>query len=140
MPDGADQAESFYARALVRISRCMVVLAVGISILVWVFWGFQKAAGFAAGAAISYLNFAWLKRAVVALSDRIIQAGDSKRGGGGVVAKFLLRYLVAAVAAFLLYRFSPATMPGFFAGLFLPVAAILCEAAFEAYVAVVRGT
>jgi hypothetical protein len=132
-------AESFYSGALLRISRVMLVLAVLLTISTWAYFGYQKGLGLAAGAAIAYLNFVWLKRAVVAMADRIAGAGERRRGGA-VVAKFLLRYLLAGMVAFLLYRFVPGAMAGFLAGLFLPVAAILCEAAFEAYIAVARGT
>lgn len=131
-------AESFYSRALLRIARFMLVLAVVLTMAASFWFGYQKGLGFAAGAAISYLNFLWLKHAVIALADSIVGTGETKRGGI-VIAKFLLRYLFAGLVAFLLYRFAPAALAGFFAGLFLPVAAILCEAVFEAYVALNRG-
>jgi hypothetical protein len=139
LPEVDPAAESFYSGALRRISRYMLVLAALFTVGIWVYFGYAKALGFGAGAAISYLNFVRLKRAVMALADRIVGSGD-KGSGGMVVAKFLLRYLLAGLVAFLLYQFLSAAMYGFLAGLFLPVAAIFCEAGFEAYVATVRGT
>ena len=57
----------------------------------------------------------------------------------GVVLRFLLRYVLMGLAAYAILSVSPASLYGLFAGLFLPVAAIACEAAYEAYVAVARG-
>ena len=53
--------------------------------------------------------------------------------------RFLLRYALMGIAAYVIFTVSPASLYGLFAGLFLPVAAIACEAAYEVYVAIVRG-
>jgi hypothetical protein len=55
------------------------------------------------------------------------------------VHRFLLRYFLMALVAFAILTVSRESLYGLFAGLFLPVAAILCEAAYEAYKIVVRG-
>lgn len=130
-------AESFYSGALARIARYMLILALLFSGLTLWRFGWRIALGFAAGCAIAYLNFHWLKRAVIAMADRITQTGSRR---GGVVWKFVLRYLLAGVAAYFLFRLAPVALKGFLAGLFLPVAAILCEAAYEVYAAVFHGT
>ena len=136
LADADPAAESFYSGALARISRYMLLLAVLSSALLLLRFGWPIALGFAAGCAIAYLNFHWLKRAVTALADRITQTGSRR---GRVVWKFVLRYVLAGIAAYLLFRLAPVTLKGFLAGLFLPVAAILCEAVYEAYAAVFRG-
>jgi hypothetical protein len=56
-----------------------------------------------------------------------------------MVLRFLLRYALMGMGAYVIFTFSPASLYGLFAGLFLPVAAIVCEAAYEAWTAVVRG-
>jgi len=61
------------------------------------------------------------------------------RSSKGVVLRFLFRYFLMAAVAYAIFSVSPASLYGLFAGLFLPVAAIACEAAYEAYAAVVRG-
>ena len=43
------------------------------------------------------------------------------------------------LAAYGILTVSPASLYGLLAGLFLPVAAIACEAAYEVYVALARG-
>jgi len=138
-PNSAESpGESFYANALPRITRFMPVLAVlGTAVLAWrVSWAF--AAGFALGCGLAYLNFSWLKRVVNALGERATSARSSERGGR-VFARFLLRYVLIAAAAYAILKISRQSLFGMLAGLFLPVAAIGCEAGYELYVALRRG-
>ena len=120
-----------------------------------VLYGWRSALGLACGCAVAYLNFHWLKRGVSGLADRLTQpATDASSAHPGeqmhpawpastssksVVAKFLLRYVLMGLAAYGILTVSPASLNGLLAGLFLPVAAIACEAAYEAYVALSRG-
>ena len=131
-------SESFYAGALKRISRSMIVLALLFSLAGWLLYGWRVVLGFGCGCAIAYLNFHWLKRVVTALADRITEAGRPQ-SSKGVVLRFLLRYVLMGLVAYAIFRVSPASLYGLFAGLFLPVAGIACEAAYETYVALVRG-
>ena len=48
-----------------------------------------------------------------------------------MVLRFLLRYVLMALGAYVIFTVSPASLYGLFAGLFLPVAAIACEATYE---------
>ena len=109
------------------------------TIAVWIDFGGRTALGLACGCAVAYVNFHWLKRGVSGLADRITPTSAAK-SGKGIVLRFLLRYFLMFVAAYAILSFLPASLYGFFAGLFLPVAAIACEAAYETYVALVRGT
>ena len=132
-------SEAFYSGALDRISRLMLVLAIGLSATAWLRYGWRIALGFACGSALAYLNFHWLKRVVIALADRATQSGQTQ-SGQGVVLRFLLRYVLMGLAAYAIFSVSPASLYGLFAGLFLPVGAIACEAAYELWIALVRGT
>lgn len=133
-----DASERFYSGALDRIKRFMIALAVLFSAVGWVHYGWRAALGFAVGCAVSCLNFYWLKRVVSTMADRIARTGRSE-SGRGIVARFLLRYLVMGAAAYAIVSVSPASLYGLLAGLFLPVAAIACEAAYEVYMAIARG-
>ncbi len=131
-------SEAFYSGALARISNSMVVLAVLFTGGSWLRYGWRVALGFACGCAIAYLNFHWLKRVVTVLADRITEAGRPQ-SSKGVVLRFLFRYVLMGLVAYAIFSVSPASLYGLFVGLFLPVAAIACEAAYETYVAVARG-
>jgi hypothetical protein len=131
-------SEAFYAGALDRIRVSMIVLAVALSGAAG--WRFGRAAafGFLCGCAIAYLNFHWLKSGVSGLADRVTDSGKSQ-SGKGIVARFLLRYVLLGAVAYGILTSFPASLRGLFAGLFLPVGAIACEAAYEMYVGLARG-
>ena len=136
--DGESRAESFYSGALTRIPRFMVVLALILIAAGWLHFGWRIALGFGCGCAIAYLNFHWLERVVSALADRATQTAY-KQSSGGIVFRFLVRYFLMAAAAYAIFSVSPASLYGLFAGLFLPVGGIACEAAYEVYIALARG-
>jgi hypothetical protein len=136
--NGDSRAQLFYSGALTRIPRFMVALALILSALGWLRFGWRIALGFVCGCAIAYLNFHWLERVVSALADRATQTAY-KQSSGGIVFRFLVRYFLMAAAAYAIFSVSPASLYGLFAGLFLPVGGIACEAAYEVYVALARG-
>ena len=135
-PQGAI-ANDFYSGALSRIRKSMILMAMALSAGAW--WKFGRAAalGFACGCVIAYLNFQWLKSGVSGLADRVTDTGK-RQSGAGIVARFLLRYVLLGAAAYAILTSFPASLRGLFAGLFLPVGAIACEAVYELYVAVTR--
>ncbi|HEV7219186.1 MAG TPA: ATP synthase subunit I [Terriglobales bacterium] len=131
--------DSFHAGALGRIQREMIVLGIGFSAAAWMLLGWRIAAGFACGSAIGYANFHLLKRVVGGVVERTVQSGH-RQSGKGIVLRFALRYLAVACAAYVILTSYPASLHGFLVGLFLPVGAILCEAAYELYMALMHGT
>lgn len=131
-------SEAFYSGALERIRWYMIVVAALATLLALLRFGPRLALGVALGCAIAYLNFHWLKRVVTAMAERITSTGKTQ-SGKGIVLRFLLRYLLMGLAAYAILSVSPASLYGLFAGLFLPVAAIACEAGYEVYIAVARG-
>jgi small-conductance mechanosensitive channel len=131
-------ADRFYSGALDRIRHFMVVLAPLLAAAAWYRFGLRPAAGLAFGCVIAYVNFYWLKRVISGFADRAT-GGGAPRSGMGIVFRFLLRYVLMAVGAYVILTFSPASLNGLLAGLFLPVAAIACEAAYELYAALARG-
>lgn len=130
--------ERFYSRALDRIRWFM--LGIGLVAVAVAFWwfGLRFGIGLALGCVIAFVSFFWLKRAVGGFVDRAAGAPTSQ-SGSGIVARFVLRYVLMAIAAYAVLTVSPASLSGFLAGLFLPVAAILCEATYDVYVALSRG-
>ena len=116
--------EGFYQRAEARIARVMMVLAAGgvVAMLVWRGWAWG--AGFALGAAASWLGFHWLRQVVHAVSGR----GRARRRlallGG-------LRYVLLGVGAYVIVRYSSISLAAALAGLFVSAAAVIVEILFE---------
>ncbi len=131
-------AEVFYSAALARIGKLMPALALVLCAVGWWVFGLRPAIGFAFGCAIAWVNFHWLKRVIAGFTDRATGSTDSK-SGSGIVFRFLLRYVLMALGAYAILTVSPASLQGLLAGLFLPVAAILCEAVYELYAALAHG-
>jgi len=137
MPSPAS-ADAFYSHALDRIRNFMIALGPALSLATWWKFGRWSALGFSLGCVIAYLNFQWLKSGVSGLADRVTNSGKP-HSGKGIVARFLLRYALLGAAAYVILTSFPASLRGLFAGLFLPVAAIACEAVYELYAALNRG-
>ncbi len=135
---GESRSESFYSGALARIPPLHDRASGDSSAATWLRYGWRIAPGFACGCAIAYLNFHWLERVVSALADRATQTAY-KQSSGGIVFRFLVRYFLMAAAAYAIFSVSPASLYGLFAGLFLPVGGIACEAGYELYMALTRG-
>ena len=131
-------SDAFYSGALGRIRNSMIGLALLLSATAWWKFGGAAALGFLCGCVIAYLNFHWLKSGVSGLADRVTQTGK-RQSGFGIVARFLLRYVLLGAAAYGILTSFPASLRGLFVGLFLPVGAIACEAVYELYVSVARG-
>jgi hypothetical protein len=126
--------ESFYSGAMGRIRNFMIAIAVVVSGVTWWKFGRWEATGFLLGSGVAYLNFHWLKTVISGLADRVTGSGKPQ-SGGGIVVRFLVRYVLLGAAAYAILTSFPASLRGLFAGLFLPVGAITCEALYELYVA-----
>ena len=131
------ESDRFYAGALDRIRILMIVLGGALSLAAWLIFGMRPALGFLLGCVIAYLNFQWLKNGVSGLADRATNSGKAQ-SGKGIIARFLLRYVLLGVAAYAILTSFPASLRGLFAGLFLPVGAIACEAVYEVFTGITR--
>ena len=137
MAEAVETRETFHSDALDRIRKFMLVFGFAALITAFTFLGWRIGIGFALGASIAYLNFHWLKKVVSGIADLTIASGTAP-SSRGVVHRFVLRYFLMAFVAFVILTVSRESLYGLFAGLFLPVAAILCEAGYELY-RVIRG-
>jgi glucan phosphoethanolaminetransferase (alkaline phosphatase superfamily) len=96
------------------------------------------APGFLVGAAVAYVNFRWLSSTVKAVADAVTQSG-SHASKPSVVLRFLTRFVLIAIAAYVIFVSYPVAFHGFLGGLFVPVLAILAEASYVVYLAIRRG-
>ena len=133
----SSKADQFYDRALERIRKFMLVLAVlGLPVCI-AFFRWPVAAGFAAGAIVAYVNHRWLERAVDAVGERIT-AGQSRERGGGIVFRAVLRYVFIAIGAYVIFNVSRPGLYGFLGGVCLTIVAVACEVAVELFVSLRR--
>lgn len=109
----------------IYIGTAVFGVAGTVAMLLWKGWHFG--AGFAVGAALSALNFHWLKGGVDALTARF----QSRAAGRAQAVKFLLRYALIGGAGYVIFRTSVVSLNGFLTGLFVFVAAILVEMVYE---------
>jgi hypothetical protein len=128
-------ADDFYARTIERIQRVMIVVGIAALVTAQAYFGWRVSLGVLFGCIIAYVNFHWLKSVVAGLAELTVQSGTPP-SGRGIVFRFLLRYFLMAVVGFVILTVSRESLYGFFAGLLVPVAALLCEAAYEMYKAV----
>jgi hypothetical protein len=131
--------EAFLDQALPRIRRFMLILMGSGALVCVVFFRWAVLAGFLIGAVVSYLNQRWLEGAIEALGERITQQ-QSRERGGIIVVRAVLRYLLIAAGAYVIFSVSLSGLYGFLGGALVPIAAIACEVAVEIFIALRRGT
>jgi hypothetical protein len=116
-----------FERAASRIARNMVWLAVAGALAGWAAAGWRWAGGFLLGAVISLVNYWGLRRLVENLGDQ--RPGRKSIGG----LWFAARLILLAAGAYVILRYSPINVLAVLVGLFVLIAAVFVEAAFELY-------
>jgi hypothetical protein len=117
--------QAFYVGVYHRLLWIMSVLAIAGVAAIWIRFEGVSALTFLAGSVIALLNFHWLKRTVEAIVP------GKRRSVWMVVFRFLLRYVLIALAAYVIFNSTTNGLYGFFGGLSLPVGGILVEAVYE---------
>jgi galactitol-specific phosphotransferase system IIC component len=128
----------FYAAAERRIWRFQWIIGIAGTVIAGAWAGPGGALAYAAGAAISTLNFYWLQQAVDALTQTVLGAGTpaAKRRRRYLVAKFIGRYLLIGAAGYVILKHTAWRIEALLAGLFLFLAAILAEICVEIVIGV----
>ena len=109
-----------------RLLRWMVGAGVLATLVALAMGEPRFAAGIALGAVLALVNYYWLHQAVM----HLMRAGE-ERLPRLLVVKFILRYPLAIGCVYLLYRTGWVSLPGLFAGLFVPVAGVVAEGALQ---------
>ena len=115
--------DDFYERVTSRIFKVTLAIAAAGTLAALAWRGWRVGAGFALGAAISWINFRWLKHAVDSLS------GKRARPRLAVLAGF--RYLLLGGAGYVILRYSSISLRATLVGLFVSVTAVIVEIFFE---------
>jgi hypothetical protein len=113
----------------------MAIIAALATLVLWAAIGFRFAAGVLLGCAVAWVNFWWLKRAVHSFADKVTRMDEQQARKSRSGLWFLMRYALIGVGAYVILKSSIVSASGFFAGLFLPVPAIIVEAVYETAVA-----
>jgi hypothetical protein len=126
---------TFYAAAERRIEYFAVALGAAGAIFAAIFWGGRAAAGVASGAALSWLNFRWMKQGVGALArlSRAQEGAEKVRAPKGVYARFLGRYALLALAAYVILVWLRVPVASLLAGFGAVAIAALAEAAGQLF-------
>jgi ATP synthase I chain len=130
-----EKRDAFFSAAEKRIEYITIGAGALAAILAAFLWGAKAGGSLAAGAALSWLNFRWMKQGVDALVPLAsAQSGAEKvRIPKKVYLKFLGRYALLLVVAYVIL--SRLRLPARFliAGLFAVVAAVMLELIFELF-------
>ena len=113
-----------YESALNRIKRFTIIVGIAGSVAMLVVRGRNQAAGFLAGAGISYVNFELL----CGLAHVMGGSAPKARGWGALIA---LRYAIVGVAAYVIVRILGITPVAVLAGLLAVFAAVILEILYE---------
>ena len=132
------QAHDLYSTTIERVQRIMIVISIAALVTAQAYFGWRISLGVAVGSVIGYVNFHWLKTVIAGLADLAAQSG-TPTSTRSIVMRFLVRYFLMAILGFVILTVSRESLYGFFAGLLVAVAALLCEAAYEGYKALVSG-
>jgi hypothetical protein len=121
--------EEFYGAAERRIEWLIAGIGAVATVATWLVWGRTAAAGLAAGAILSWVNYRWMKQGVDTLARLSpAQAGTQRaQVPASVYLKFLGRYALLIVAAYAILRAFRPPVASLLAGFFSVVAAVLVE-------------
>jgi len=120
-----------FERAAARIARNMLWIAAAGALAGWAAAGWRWAAGFLLGAAISLVNYRGLQAIVRNLGGAAGQRPSAWRGG----LRFVFQFILLGAAAYVILRFSPINVLAVLVGLFVLIAAVFVEVAFEIFYA-----
>lgn len=125
--------DTFYASAERRIEYLTLAVGIVASVAALIFAGTRAGGSLAAGAVASWINFRWMKQGISALVPlATAQEGAEKpRVPGGVYFKFIGRYALLLVVAYVILSRLRLPVVYLIAGLFAVVAAVLLELIFE---------
>jgi hypothetical protein len=130
-PDSLEKSQ--FDRIIPRLLRNILMLSA--FLLIPAFWRYRLfgAIGFALGCAVSYSNFRSLSQGVEGLTSRIVDHNSHEKGGR-IIMRFVFRYVLVGVVAYAIFKGSAVAFRGFLWGLLVPVAALMAEALWQAYV------
>ena len=120
-----------YDRAAARIGRNMLWIAAVGALACWVAAGGRWTGGFLLGSAISLVNYRGMRKVVESLGGQ--SPGRKFTAAGGL--RLTLRFALLGGAAYAILRYTSISLLAVLAGLFVLIAAVFVEVAFEIFYA-----
>lgn len=111
-----------------RLNRYSVVITLLAMPVAFVFHSLSAALSIATGAALSYINFVWMKRAVDFV---VVEGAKGAAAGRRSLFGFVARYVLIALVLYATIRSSVLNVVFILAGLLVYVAALLIECVYE---------
>jgi len=121
--------EAFYAAAERRIEYLTLAIGAAGVVCALIFWDIRAGAGVAIGAAVSWINFRWMKQGV----NTLVRLSTAQEGAEKVrvpktaYLKFLGRYALLVLVAYVILHSFKIVITSVLAGFFAVVAAVLVE-------------
>jgi small-conductance mechanosensitive channel len=121
--------DAFYTAAERRIEYFTAGIGIVVSIGVAIHWGAKSGLGVATGAALSWINFRWMKQGVTTLAvlSTAQEGADKTKVPKRIYFKFVGRYVLLIVTAYVILRGFKLPSASLLAGFGAAVAAILLE-------------
>ena len=132
LSNGSSKTGLFLSRAYQRIRRITIALDILAVVVANAAFGWRTGVGVTFGAIVSYLNLLWLHRGTQILTERMLAASSYSKSR--VVLAFLGRLVFMIAAGYVTFKSSAEALYGFLAALALPVAGLMCEGVYEAFV------
>lgn len=113
-----------------RIEILTLFIGAGAAMGAGLVWGVRAGAGVAAGAVLSWLSYRWLKRGVEAAGRlaEVTPEGQRTRAPRGIVWRFVGRYVLLFVGAYVILTRFKLPAIALVAGLFASAAAVIAGA------------
>jgi len=127
--------DSYYAAAERRIEYVTLAIGAAATIAALVVWSAYAAAGIAVGAVLGWLNYRWLKQGVGALAGlaKAQQGAEKVRVPRSVYFKFIGRYVLLIVVAYVILTRLKVPVESLLAGFGALVVAVLGEIIWQLF-------
>jgi hypothetical protein len=126
-------SEKFYESVERRIEQLTLTIGAVGGAYAASHWGWRSGIGFAAGAALSWLNFRWLEQGIGGLFRVAIPKAGSEpyRVSRWIYASFFARMALLVAAVYVILRVAWFPGKAILAGLFSLIAAVILEVTYE---------
>ena len=126
-------SEKFYEAVERRIEKLTLLIGAVGGAYIASKWGWRSGVGFAAGSALSWLNFRWLEQGIGGLFRAAVPqtAGEPYRASIWIYARFFARMALLVGAVYVILRVAWFPGKAVLGGLFSLIAAVILEVTYE---------